>query len=101
MVVKLPMVLEAGYPNTTGFRKVVKATVLIKKKEGISDENFIKHYNNVHAQLAAPVLQRHKIISYSLVRFSVTTAIPAIPSLVLIERRRIISQETEQSCKTS
>ncbi|KAF2427572.1 hypothetical protein EJ08DRAFT_637309 [Tothia fuscella] len=60
------MVLEAGYPNTTGFRKVVKATILVKKKEETSDEDFIKHYNGVHAQLAAPVLLKHKIISYSL-----------------------------------
>jgi hypothetical protein len=62
------MVLEAGYPNTTGFRKVTKATILVKKKEGISDADFIKHYNERHAQLAAPVLLKHKIISYSLVR---------------------------------
>ena len=85
------MVLEAGYPGTTGFRKVVKATgifsqflcrcplaqtwnsqatnisVLVKKKEGISDEDFIQHYNHVHARMAAPVLQKHKIIHYSLV----------------------------------
>ena len=62
------MVLEAGYPWSSGFRKVTKATILVKKKEGISDEDFVKHYNNVHAQLAAPVLLRHNIISYSLVR---------------------------------
>jgi hypothetical protein len=62
------MVLEAGYPGTTGFRKVVKVTVLVKKKEGISDKDFIEHYNHRHAQMAAPVLQKHKIISYSLVR---------------------------------
>jgi hypothetical protein len=61
------MVLEAGYPNTTGFRKVTKATILIKKKEGMSDEDFIRHYNNVHAQMAAPVVQKHNAISYSLV----------------------------------
>lgn len=61
------MVLEAGYPGTTGFRKVVKVTVMVKKKDGISDDDFIKHYNGVHAQLAAPVLLRHQIISYSLV----------------------------------
>ncbi|KAJ9639865.1 hypothetical protein H2201_007357 [Coniosporium apollinis] len=60
------MVLEAGYPNTTGFRKVVKATIMIKKKDGMSDDDFIKHYNHVHAQMAAPVLQRHGIITYSL-----------------------------------
>lgn len=61
------MVLEAGYPNTTGFRKVVKVTVMIKKKEGMSDQDFINHYNNVHAQMAAPVVQRAGAISYSLV----------------------------------
>ncbi|KAF2091087.1 hypothetical protein K490DRAFT_62415 [Saccharata proteae CBS 121410] len=60
------MVLEAGYPGTTGFRKVTKATIFIKKKEGMSDQDFINHYNNVHAQMAAPVLQKHNIISYSL-----------------------------------
>ena len=49
------MVLEAGYPNTTGFRKVVKVTILVKKKPGMSDEDFIEHYNHQHAQMAAPV----------------------------------------------
>jgi hypothetical protein len=63
----VPKAFEAGYPNTTGFRKVVKATIMIKKKEGMSDEDFIIHYNNVHAQRALPILQRHGIISYSLV----------------------------------
>lgn len=61
------MVLEAGYPNTTGFRKVVKATIMVKKKEGVSDEDFIEHYNKNHAQMAAPVLLKHNIITYSLV----------------------------------
>ena len=62
------MVLEAGYPNTTGFRKVVKATILVRKKPGLSDQAFIDHYNNKHAQMAAPVLQKHNVITYSLVR---------------------------------
>ena len=61
------MVLEAGYPGTSGFRKVVKATILVKKKPGMSDEDFIEHYNHKHAQMAAPVLEKHKIITYSLV----------------------------------
>lgn len=39
------MVLEAGYPGTTGFRKVVKATILVKKKPNMSDADFIEHYN--------------------------------------------------------
>jgi hypothetical protein len=30
-----PRAFEAGYPNTTGFRKVLKATILITKKEGM------------------------------------------------------------------
>ncbi|KAF2725197.1 hypothetical protein K431DRAFT_281156 [Polychaeton citri CBS 116435] len=61
------MPLEAGYKNTTGFRKVVKATILVKKKPGMSDEDFIEHYNHKHAQLAAPVLLKHNVITYSLV----------------------------------
>ncbi|KAK6432558.1 hypothetical protein LTR95_011267 [Oleoguttula sp. CCFEE 5521] len=61
------MVLEAGYPNTKGFRKVVKATILVKKKPGMSDADFIEHYNHKHAQMAASVLQKHNVITYSLV----------------------------------
>ncbi|KAK3679889.1 hypothetical protein LTR78_000265 [Recurvomyces mirabilis] len=60
------MVLEAGYPNTTGFRKVTKATILVKKKPGMSDADFIEHYNHKHAQMAAPVLEKHNVITYSL-----------------------------------
>lgn len=61
------MVLEAGYPGTSGFKKVVKASIMVKKKPGMTDEAFIEHYNHRHAQMAAPVLERHSIISYSLV----------------------------------
>lgn len=49
------MVLEAGYPNTTGFRKVVKATIMVKKKPDMSDEDFIEHYNHRHAQMVSGV----------------------------------------------
>ena len=66
------MVLEAGYANTTGFRKVVKATILVKKKPGMSDEDFIQHYNHKHAQMAAPVLEKHNCITYSLVRLLIS-----------------------------
>src|SRR5579871_2978125 len=34
------MVLEAGYPGTSGFRKVVKATILVKKRANMSDMDF-------------------------------------------------------------
>jgi hypothetical protein len=63
----VPKAFQAGYANTTGFRKVVKTTIYIKKKEGMSDEDFINYYNTKHAQGAVPILQRHGIISYSLV----------------------------------
>ena len=61
------MVLEAGYPGTTGFRKVVKVSVFVKKKDGMTDADFIEHYNKKHAQMAAAVLLKHNVISYSLV----------------------------------
>ncbi|KAL1635819.1 hypothetical protein SLS56_001514 [Neofusicoccum ribis] len=60
------MVLAAGYPHTTGFRKVTKATIMVKKKAGISDQAFVDHYTRHHAELAAPVLLKHRIITYSL-----------------------------------
>lgn len=60
--------LSAGYAGTTGFRKVVKCSILIKKKEGMSDEDFVEYYNNKHAQVAADVIIRHQPITYSLVR---------------------------------
>jgi hypothetical protein len=63
----VPKTFHAGYANTTGFRKVVKATIYIKKKEGMSDEDFIEYYNTKHARSAVPILQRHGVISYSLV----------------------------------
>jgi hypothetical protein len=63
----VPKAFQAGYANTTGFRKVVKATIYIKKKHGMSDDDFVEYYNNNHAQRAVPILQRHGILSYSLV----------------------------------
>jgi len=62
------MVLAPGYsfPAASTMRKVVKATILIKKKPGLPDADFVTHYNTVHAQLAAPVLLKHNIISYTL-----------------------------------
>lgn len=33
---------EAGYANTTGFRKVVKVTIMVKKKQGMSDDDFVQ-----------------------------------------------------------
>lgn len=67
----VPKSLEAGYENTTGFRKVVKATLFVKKEYGMSDADFVE-YHNEHAQRAVPILQRHGIISYSLVILPLT-----------------------------
>ncbi|KAI9654807.1 MAG: hypothetical protein M1821_005801 [Bathelium mastoideum] len=58
------MVLEAGYPNTKGFRKVTKVTVLIKKKEGMSDEDFMDHYNNIHARMADMLHGKANLLPY-------------------------------------
>jgi hypothetical protein len=79
----IEMVLEAGYSGTTCFRKVVKVTVMVKKREGMSDFD-VEHYNNQHAQIAAPVLLKHKVISYSLLgQFSCLKA-----SLVILLERK-------------
>lgn len=74
------MVLEAGYaaPAGRGFRKVVKATILVKKKPGMSDADFIEHYNHKHAQMAAPVLEKHHVITYSLVCTESNTSVQCI-----------------------
>jgi len=75
------MVLEPGYPSTTGFRKVVKMSVFIRKKAGMSDTDFIAYYNNVHAQKAAKVVMKHGILTYSLVRPVLCCSICEYPSL--------------------
>ena len=59
--------LSAGYAGTSGFRQVVKCTILIKKKEGMSDEDFVEYYNTKHAKMATDVIIRHDPITYSLV----------------------------------
>lgn len=89
------MVLEAGYPNTTGFRKVVKMSVMIKKKAGMLDADFIAHYNSVHAQMAAPVVHKHGAISYSLVRL-LASRVPRCPV-----RRRHAGAIAQHHCRVT
>lgn len=61
------MVLEAGYSFTSdNFRHIVKLTILIRKRPGMEDAAFVQHYNNIHAQMAAPLALKHNIISYTL-----------------------------------
>jgi hypothetical protein len=49
------------------FRHVVKATFLVSKKEGLSDEEFRKHYTEVHAPMALEVCKRHGVLDYNIV----------------------------------
>ncbi|UKZ47790.1 hypothetical protein TrVGV298_002019 [Trichoderma virens] len=50
---------------TGTFRKVVKATFLVTKKEGLSDEEFRSHYTEIHAPMAIEVCKRHGVLDYS------------------------------------
>ncbi|KAK1252347.1 hypothetical protein MKX08_003534 [Trichoderma sp. CBMAI-0020] len=44
---------------TGTFRHVVKATFLVSKKEGLSDEEFRKYYTEVHAPMALVFCKRY------------------------------------------
>jgi hypothetical protein len=87
--IMVPKAFQAGYPNTTGFRKVVKATIYIKKKDGMSDEDFVEYYNTKHAQSAVPILQRHEIIRYSLVMLLLNVVKHSFSVLLCNVSRRI------------
>lgn len=50
------------------FRHVAKATFLVSKKEGLSDEEFRKYYTEVHAPMALEFCKRHGVLDYSIVR---------------------------------
>lgn len=49
---------EAGYPNTSGFRKVVKATIMVKKKDGMSDDDFVQVTRSQLHEQANPGITR-------------------------------------------
>ncbi|KAL9488086.1 hypothetical protein ACSS6W_000363 [Trichoderma asperelloides] len=48
------------------FRHVAKATFLVSKKEGLSDEEFRKYYTEVHAPMALEFCKRHGVLDYSI-----------------------------------
>ena len=74
----------------------------MKKKPDISDAEFIKHYNEKHAQAAAPVLLKHKIISYSLVGpSSITVSTTTLGRHGADGRRHITFNGTAPPCRTS
>ncbi|GAC94386.1 hypothetical protein PHSY_001957 [Pseudozyma hubeiensis SY62] len=47
------------------WEKLFKVSIYLKKKHDISDEKFSEYYAQSHAALAAPVLLRHKCVSYT------------------------------------
>ncbi|KAL7922785.1 EthD domain-containing protein [Trichoderma austrokoningii] len=48
------------------FRQVAKATFLVSKKDGLSDEEFRKHYTEVHAPMALDLCKRYGVLDYSI-----------------------------------
>ncbi|UKZ60908.1 uncharacterized protein TrAtP1_002178 [Trichoderma atroviride] len=51
---------------TGTFRHVAKATFLVSKKEGLSDEEFRKYYTEVHAPMALDFCKRYGVLDYSI-----------------------------------
>ncbi|PNP45622.1 hypothetical protein TGAM01_v204472 [Trichoderma gamsii] len=49
---------------TTGFQTGIKATFLVTKKKGMSDEDFEQHYTKVHIPMVAELLNRHRVLYY-------------------------------------
>ncbi|KZT55351.1 hypothetical protein CALCODRAFT_484822 [Calocera cornea HHB12733] len=43
----------------------LRATFLLTKKEGITDEEFKNHYLNIHAPMSLELMKRHGVISYT------------------------------------
>jgi hypothetical protein len=42
-----------------------RALGFFKKKEGISDEEFVKHWKEVHGAIVLPFLKKHGALYYS------------------------------------
>ncbi|KAH8806028.1 EthD domain-containing protein, partial [Xylogone sp. PMI_703] len=49
----------------SGVRKIIKATFMVTKKKGLSDEQFLKHYTEVHMPMVAEILKRHGGLHYA------------------------------------
>jgi hypothetical protein len=41
--IMVPTAFQPGYPNTSAFREVVKATIHVRNKEDMSDEDFVEY----------------------------------------------------------
>lgn len=54
---------------TTGFQTGIKATFLVTKKKGMSDEDFEQHYTKVHIPMVAELLNRHRVLYYGVVSY--------------------------------
>ncbi|PTB63058.1 hypothetical protein BBK36DRAFT_1144122 [Trichoderma citrinoviride] len=49
----------------TAWATGVKATFLVTKKKGMSDDDFEQHYTSVHIPMVVEILSRHNVIQYS------------------------------------
>lgn len=50
--------------------KLLKVSIMLRRKKGLSEEEFHKHYREIHGNLAAPWLKRYGIVKYNQVRAS-------------------------------
>lgn len=50
------------------YRHVTKAILLVFKKPGLTDEEFKKHYLEIHMPMATELCQRHGVLEYNVVR---------------------------------
>ncbi|KAL6814338.1 EthD domain-containing protein [Trichoderma sp. SZMC 28015] len=50
---------------TSSFEVGVKATFLVTKKHGMTDEEFEQHYTEIHIPMVAEILARHNVLQYS------------------------------------
>ncbi|KIW29893.1 uncharacterized protein PV07_05679 [Cladophialophora immunda] len=56
---------EANVPAGLGFQKTFRFTELVYRKPGITHEQFIDHYVNVHIPLAVETGRKYNVIHYS------------------------------------
>lgn len=55
---------------TSNFEAGIKATFLVTKKHGMTDEEFEQHYTKIHIPMVAEILVRHNVLQYSVVSSS-------------------------------
>ncbi len=53
-----------------GYQKVFKATFMVTKKKDLTDDQFVKHYTEIHMPMVAEILKRHGGLRYAVVSYS-------------------------------